>query len=127
MPGPLHPLPVPDARFESVAIDFIGPLPPDEGHNSIVTMMDHLGADIQITACSMDITAEEFTGIFLDMWYCKNRCPREIISDRDKVFVSKFWKALMKLTGIWHKLSMAYHPQTDGTSERMNKTMIQCL
>ena len=46
--GPLHPLPIPDKRFESVAIDFIGPLTPDDGYDCIVTMTDRLGADIQI-------------------------------------------------------------------------------
>lgn len=44
--GPLHPLPVPDGRGDSVAIDFIGPLPEDHGYNIIVTMMDRLNADI---------------------------------------------------------------------------------
>lgn len=75
MPGPLHPLPIPDVRFDSVGIDFIGPLPLDDGHNTIMTMTDHLGADVQIMACSTDITAEDFANLFFDTWYCKNRCP----------------------------------------------------
>ena len=120
--GPLHPLPIPDKRFDSVAIDFIGPLPIDNGFNTIVTMTDRLGADIQITACKTDMTAEDFAFLFFDRWYCENGCPLEIISDRDKLFISKFWRALMKLAGIDHKLSTAYHPQTDGSSERSNKT-----
>jgi len=115
--GPFHPLPVPDKRFESVALDFVGPLPKDNGFNAIVTMTDHLGADIQIEPCTMNMLAEDFTFLFFDKWYCENRCPLEIISDRDKLFVSKFWRALMKLTGINHKLSMVYHPQTNGSSE----------
>ena len=44
--SPLHPLPVPDGRRDSVAIDFMGPLPEDHGYNMLVTMTDHLGADI---------------------------------------------------------------------------------
>jgi hypothetical protein len=96
-----------------VAIDFIGPLPKDEGFDTIVTMTDQLGADIQITACKSDMSAEDFAFLFFDKWYCKNGCPLEIISDQDRIFVSKFWKALMKLTGIHHKLSTAYHPQMD--------------
>ena len=59
--------------------------------------------------------------------YCENGLPADIISDRDKLFISKFWKALHKLTGVKLKLSTAYHPQTDGTSERTNKTINQCL
>lgn len=49
--GPLHPLPIPDQRFDSVTVDFIGPLPVDDGFNAIMTMTDHLGADIQIATC----------------------------------------------------------------------------
>lgn len=48
VPGPLHPLPIPDKRFDSVAIDFVGPLPVDNGFDGIVTMTDRLGADVQI-------------------------------------------------------------------------------
>lgn len=104
-PSPLHPLPVPDRRFDSVAIDFVGPLPKDEGFDAIITMTDRLGADIQIMACHSTITAEDFAYLFFDRWYCENGCPLKIISDRDKVFISKFWQVLMKLTGINHKLS----------------------
>jgi hypothetical protein len=127
MVGPLHPLPIPDKHFDSVAIDVIRPLPKDKGFDTIVTMMDCLGADVQIAACTTDMSAEDFAFLFFDKWYCENGCPVEIISDRDKLFVSKFWRTLMKLTGINHKLSTAYHPQTDGSSEQSNKTIVQCL
>lgn len=126
-PGPLHLLPVPDKCFDSVTIDSIGPLPTDDGYDVIITMTDHLGADIQIAPCTTTMSAEEFTNIFFNTWYCENSCPTEIISDHDKIFVSKFWKALMRLTGIKHKLSTSYHPEMDGASERMNKTLMQCL
>jgi hypothetical protein len=74
-PGPLHPLPIPDRRFESVAIDFIGPLPLDDDVDQIVTMTDRLGADIQLAACSTKMTAEEFANLFFNKWYCENGCP----------------------------------------------------
>jgi hypothetical protein len=123
-PGPLHPLPMPDACFNSVAIDFIRPLPKDDGFNAMVTMTDHLGADIQIVPCNMTTTTEEFSFLFFNKWYCKNGCLLEIISDQNKVFVLKFWQTLMKLTGIHHKMSTSYHLQTDGASEHSNKTVI---
>jgi hypothetical protein len=65
--------------------------------------------------------------VFFKHWYCENGLPLDIISDRDKLFVSKFWKALHRLTGVKLKMSTAYHPQTDGSSERSNKTVNQCL
>ena len=126
-PGPLHPLPILDKCFESVALDFVGLLPKDNGYDTIVTMTDHLGANLQVVPCMSDMTAKDFAVIFFNKWYCENGCPLEIISNRDKSFVSKFWKVLMKLMGIKHKMSMAYHPQTDGASERTNKTVIQAL
>jgi hypothetical protein len=74
-----------------------------------------------------DLTAPKLAILFFNEWYCENGLPLELISDRDKLFVSKFWKALHKLTGVHLKLSTAYHPQTDGASECTNKTLNQCI
>ena len=125
--GPLHPLPIPEQRGDSVAIDFIGPLPIDNGYDSIITFTDRLNSDIQIVPSTTNLSAEQLAEIFFDRWYCENGLPLEIISDRDKLFISKFWNHLHKLTGIKIKMSTAYHPQTDGSSERSNKTVIQSL
>jgi hypothetical protein len=122
--GPLHPLPVPDVHGDSVAIDFIGPLPMDEGFDCIMTLTDRLGSDVRLVPCTTSLTAEELAEIH---WYCENGLPTDIISDCDKLFVSHFWKSLHKLTGIKLKLSTSYHPETDGASERTNKTVNQCL
>lgn len=102
--GPLHPLPIPDQCRDSV-----------------------VGSDIQLAATQTDINTEELAYIFFDKWYCENGLPSDIFSDRDKVFISKFWKALHKLTGIKLKLSTAYHPQMDSASEWTNKSINQCL
>jgi hypothetical protein len=126
-PGPLHPLPVPDKRGDSVAMDFIGPLPVDGGFDGILTITDRLNADIRLIPTRMDISAEELGVLFFDHWYCDNGLPLEIISDRDKLFVSRFWEALHKITGVKLKLSTAFHPQTDGASERTNKTINQAI
>jgi hypothetical protein len=108
--GPLHPLPVPDQRGDSVAIDFIRPLPEDEGFNCIVTFTDRLNSDIRVVPMRTNISAEDLAIIFFNEWYCENGLPLEIVSDRDKLFVSKFWQALHKLTGVKLKMSTAYHP-----------------
>lgn len=123
----LHPLPIPDQRGDSVAIDFIGPLPEDEGNNCIITFTDRLGSDIQLAATQTDITPEKLAYIFFDKWYCENCLPTDIISDRDKLFISSFWKSLHRLIGVKLKMSTAYHPQTDGASEQTNKMVNQCL
>ena len=114
---PLHPLPVPDQHCDSVTIDFIGPLPPDEGFNSIVTFMDRSGSDIQIVPMTTNLTAKQLAHLFFKEWYCENGLPLYIVLDRNKLFVSRFWKALHRLTGISLKMSSTYHPETDSSSE----------
>ena len=115
--GPLHPLPIPDQRGESVALDFIGPLPEDDGFNCILTMTDRLNSDIRIVPTTTNITAEELAVVFFDEWYCENGLPADIVCDRDKLFMSKFWRALTKLTGVKLKMSTSYHPEMDGSSK----------
>jgi hypothetical protein len=125
--GPLHPLPVPDGRFENVALDFIGPLPMDAGFDMILTMTDLMGADVQIAAVHSDDTAEQTALVLFNHWYCENGLMTSLISDRDKAFTSKLWEALHKLTGVKLKMSTSYHPETDGGSERTNKTVVQAI
>src|SRR5271168_5084187 len=62
--GPLHPLPFPDERCESVSMDFIGPLPTDRGHNCILTITNRLGSDIRIIPTSTSLTARELAILF---------------------------------------------------------------
>ena len=125
--GPLHPLPVPDDRCQSISMDFIGPLPLDQNHNCILTITDRLGSDIRIIPTSTTLSAKELAVLFFDQWYCENGLPTDIVSDRDKLFMSAFWKHLTLLTGIKCKASTSFHPQSNGVSERTNKTVNQCL
>lgn len=125
--GPLHPLPIPEQRCDSVAIDFVGPLPLDEGFDTICTMTCRLNSEFKIVPVRSNITAGEFAVVFFDTWYCEHGLPLEIVSDRDKLFVSKLWRALLKLTGIRMKMSSSFHPETDGASERTNKTVNQAV
>jgi hypothetical protein len=126
--GPLHPLPVPDRWGECIAMDFVGPLPPGDGYDGVLTITNRLGgSDVRIVPIRMDISAEHLAVVFFDHWFCENSLPLEIVSDRDKLFVSRFWKALNALAGIKMKMSSSYHPQTDGSSEQTNKTLNQVL
>ena len=125
--GPLHPLLVPDERGDSVAIDFIGPLPKENRFDCLITMTDRLNSDVQLVPCMTTTTAEQLATLFFDKWYCENGLLLEVISDRDKLFMAKFWKHLMLITGIKHHASSAYHPQTDGASEHTNKTINQLI
>ena len=125
--GPPHPLPIPGARGDAIAIDFIGRLPDDEGFDCIATVTDRLGADLRLIPTRTDVSGEELAVQFFDHWYCENGLPTEIVSDRDKLFVSAFWKTPHKLSGVKLKLSTAFHRQSDDASKRTNKAVIQSL
>ena len=73
-------------------LDFIGPLPEDNGKNCILTFTDHLGMDIRIIPTRTDITVEQLAVIFFDEWYCENGLPTDIVSDRDKLSFQDFGK-----------------------------------
>jgi Integrase zinc binding domain len=125
--GPLHPLLVPDDWFDTVALDFIGPLPEEDGKDTILTMTDPLGADIRITGTHSTYTAAQIAVMLFDEWYCENGLMLHLVSDRDTLFTAELWTALHKLTGIKLKMSTSYHPKTDGSSERTNKTVNQAI
>ena len=125
--GPLHPLPVPDTRFDAVALDFIGPLPEEDGFNLVLTITDALGADIRLIPINTSYTAAQVAVVLFDDWYCENGLMLRLISDRDPLFTSEIWQALHKLTGVRLNMSTAAHPESDGSSERTNKTLAQAV
>ena len=125
--GPLHPLPVPDDRFDTVALDFIGPLPEEDGKNTILTMTDLLGADIRIAGTHSSSTAAQVTVVLFDEWYCDNGLMLHVVLNRDVLFTTELWTALHKLTSVKLKMSTSYHPETDGSSEWTNKTINQAM
>jgi hypothetical protein len=116
--GPLHPLPVPDQHFDIVALDFIGPLPEEDGKDTILTMTDILGANFWLAGAHSKYTAAEVAVVLFDEWYCENGLMLQLISDHDALFTSDLWTALHKLTGVKLKMSTAYHPETDGAGEQ---------
>jgi len=78
---PLHPLPVPDTHSDSITINFVGPLPVDQGYDCILTMTNHLNADLYLVLCHLKLTAKYCTQLFFDHWYCENSLPLEIVSN----------------------------------------------
>jgi hypothetical protein len=127
MIGPLHLLPVPDGCCDSIAMDFMGPLPKDSEYNAILTITDHLGSNIRLIPTVITLTTEDLAELFFANWYCKNGLLLDIVSDHNKLFLACFWKQLHKLTNIKLKMSSAHHPKLDGSSKHTNKTVIQCI
>jgi hypothetical protein len=99
--GPLHLLPILDQQGDSVVMDFIGPLPEDEGFDCIVTFTNWLNSDLRVIPTCTDISAEDLAVIFFNEWYCENGLSLEIISNHDKLFVSTFWRSLLSPTNSW--------------------------
>jgi hypothetical protein len=122
--APLQPIyPKAEATpFETVALDFIVKLPISQGFDSILTITDQGCTKAAIfIPCNEDITAEETAALYIKHVFAHFGLPTKVISDRDPRFMSKFIQAACKVTGVKHAPSTAYHPRTDGQSERSNQ------
>ena len=95
---------------------------PVDGFNSILVTVDQgLTKGVILTPCKKTITAKETGRPLLENLYKRFRLLDKIISDRGPQFASNSFVKLLKLLGITSTLSMAYHPQTDGTTEQVNQ------
>ena len=119
--GLLQPLPIPKGKWQDISMDFITELPKSSsGNDAIMTVVDRATKMTHFIATKTDISAPEVAELFRDHIWKMHGIPRSIVSDRDSRFVSIFWRSLMKLVGTKLRFSTAYHPQTDGQSEKMN-------
>ena len=127
--GLLHPLPIPNDRFETMTIDFITQLPiTKQKQNSVlVVMVNKLTKKVKLAATHRNFRATDVAEIVWREWVREYGVPKQIISDRDPRFDSDFWKALWRLMGTKLRMSTTYHPQTDGQTENMNKTVENML
>jgi len=114
--------------FETVALDFITKLPISQGYDSILTITDHDCTKAALfIPCKESMTAEETAGLIIQHVFLRFGLPLKFISDRDPKFASRFIRGLCKATGTTQNISTAYHPRTDGQSERTNQWLEQYL
>ncbi|KAL0332800.1 UNVERIFIED_CONTAM: Retrovirus-related Pol polyprotein from transposon [Sesamum calycinum] len=121
--GLLQPLPIPDQAWYCISMDFIEGLPPSEGKDSILVIVDRLAKYSHFLPLKHPYTASSIAKTFFDNIYKLHGFPVSIVTDRDRVFTSRFWKELFSMAGVSLDMSSAYHAQTDGQTERVN----QCL
>jgi hypothetical protein len=112
----LQPLPIPEKAWDLISMDFITDLleskdPQTQArHDSILVIVDRLIKYAYFWLYRKDTHAEGLAFIFLRVIVANHGLPKEIISDRDRLFTSKFWKALVAELGTKHRMSTAYHP-----------------
>ena len=126
--GLLQPLEIPSDRWESISMDFITQLPPTKSHfDAITVFVDRLTKRAHFAPCKTTDKAPDVANIFLREIFRQHGLPQSIVSDRDSKFTSKFWQALSKVLRMDLKMSSSYHPETDGQTERMNRTLEDML
>jgi hypothetical protein len=103
-------------------MDLITDLPPVEGYDSILVMVDQgLLKGVILCPCAKTITWEGTATLLRDNLFKRFGLPDEIISDRDPRFAAHAFQELLKLLNIKLNLTTAYHPQSDGATERVNQ------
>ena len=125
--GLLQPLEVPSQVWADISMDFVEGLPKVGGKSVILTVVDRFSKYAHFIALSHPYTASSVARAFFDgiVWF--HGFPTSIISDRDPVFTSHMWRDLFKMAGVQLRLSTAFHPQTDGQSEIVNKVLAMYL
>ena len=120
--GELEQLAIPEERWSRIGIDFITKLPRSaNGNDCVVSVIDHLTKRAHFwPAKEGGLTSEAFAGMFCRKYVSLHGVPDVIVSDQDARFVSEFWRSLMRTLGVKMAMSSAYHPQTDGQTEKVN-------
>ncbi|QRV77894.1 Retrotransposable element Tf2 protein [Ceratobasidium sp. AG-Ba] len=118
---PHKPLPIPEKPWEDIAYDFIVKLPKSNGYDSILTVIDPVSIQAHFIPCLESTNAEELAEIFIREVWKLHGTPKTTVSDRGPTFNSQFLRALYKGLKIEPRFSTAYHPETDGISERTNQ------
>ena len=122
----LQPLQPPEASFRHLTLDFIGPLPVckirDYNFRFILQVVDRLTKRVWIAALERP-SAQETAEAFLNNVVRFAGLPDSLISDQGRAFIDGTWKEICHRLKITHHLSTSYHPETDGQTERLNKTL----
>jgi len=123
--GKLRPNQVPERPWQHISVDFIMKLLVLKGHDSILVVCDRFSKMSHFVATTEKTTAEGLAKLFRDSVWKLHGLPESVISDRRPQFAAEMTKELNKMLGIETKLSTAYHPETDGQTERTNQELEQ--
>jgi hypothetical protein len=113
-----------DAPFHQVTCDFITDLPESNGFDTIMVVVDHgLSKGVIYSPCNKTIDAKGTAELYINNVWKRFGFPKIFISDRDPRFASKVFQEIAKTMGIKSRMSTAFHPQTDGETERVNQEL----
>lgn len=129
-PGLLQPLFIPNGPWTHITMDFIEGLPSYMGKSVIWVIVDMLTKYAHSVPLSHPYTATTHADLYLQHIHILHGVPEDIMSDRDVVFQSAFWKEFFKLLGTKLNMSTTHHPQSDGQTERVNRcleTYLRCM
>jgi hypothetical protein len=118
---PLQPTQIPDRPFQFITMDFIVELPKSNGYDAVLTVTDQGTKTKIFEACHSNINTVDTADLLIRRVFCKYGLPGKIICDRGTQFTSQVMKAVYESLQITPAYSTAYHPQTDGASERANQ------
>lgn len=126
--GLLQPLDIPVWKWDRVSMDFIDSLSRSRlGHDSLWVIVDRLTKSAHFILVRSNRTIPLLAKLYVKGIIKLHRVPTSIVSDRDPLFTSGFWKGLQKALGTKLNFSTAYHPQADGQIERVNQTLEDLL
>ena len=126
--GLLQPLPIPEEPWADISMDLITSLPQSRsGFDAIVVFVDRLSKTIRAAPTHTTCTASELARIMLREVARHHGLPKSIVSDRDPRFVAHFWQSLWEMLRTKLNMSTSYHAQTDGQTERANRTLEDAL
>lgn len=138
--GELAPIPIPDKPWSGIALDMITDLPVSRSkadfssgakenmllypaYDAILNITCRMTKEAKFLPCRKDMTSIQFAHLFLREVFAEHGMPDSIITDRAGLFTSTFWAALTSHLGTTRKLSTAFHPQTDGSTEKLNQVI----
>lgn len=125
--GLLHSLPIPSRPWGSIAMDFVGPFPRSGGCDYLWVVICRLTSQVHLIPVETTIKASELAWLYVKEIVRLHGVADSIVSDRDAKFTSKFWREVHRLLGTRLLMSTAFHPQTDGVTERANRSINQIL
>jgi bacterioferritin (cytochrome b1) len=126
--GALQPLSIPSWKWDDISMDFIVGLPnTSRHHDSIWVIEDRLMKVAHFLLVHTTDKAQKNAELYIDRIVCLHGLPRTIVSDRGAQFVARFWEQLQESLGTKLIRSSAYHPQTDGQTERVNQILKDML